>query len=71
MRRYNSATACFRSLFLLEIDDLVGVGFPDCISGQAFLAGLKKILAPAVIQIGIDTLLATEFGDRALAPKPV
>ena len=44
----------------LEINDLVGMGFPDSITRKPLLAGFQDILTPAVIQVGMDALLTED-----------
>jgi len=36
---------------------------------EAPLAGLQEVLAPAVIQIGIDAFATTQLSDRTFAPQ--
>jgi hypothetical protein len=38
--------------------DLVTVGLPGRVSRQALLAGLQKLLRPAVVQVLVDAFLA-------------
>jgi hypothetical protein len=47
------------AILALETGDLIGIGFAYSIARQAFLAGLQEVLAPAIIQVGVDAFLAT------------
>jgi hypothetical protein len=42
----------------LEIDDFVAIGLANRITRETLLAGFQLILAPAVIQVGINALPA-------------
>ena len=55
------------AILTLEAGDFIRISFAHCIARQALLASLQKVLAPEVIQIGIDAFLATQFGNRTLA----
>jgi hypothetical protein len=42
----------------IEINDFVSIGLANCINREPLLAGFQKVLAPAVIQVGINALPA-------------
>jgi hypothetical protein len=46
------------AVLTLEAGDFIRVGFTYGIARQTLLASLKEVLAPAVIQVGVDALLS-------------
>jgi hypothetical protein len=55
------------AILALEAGDLIGIGLAYSIARQALLPGFQEVLAPAVIQVGIDAFLAAQFSNlRAL-----
>jgi hypothetical protein len=49
--------------------DFIGVRFPCGITSQAFLAGLQKLLRPAVIQVLVDAFLAAQLSDAGFTTQ--
>jgi hypothetical protein len=47
----------------------VSIGFPYGISGQTLLACFQEVLAPTIIETGVDAFLATQLSNRAFAPE--
>jgi short-subunit dehydrogenase involved in D-alanine esterification of teichoic acids len=39
-------------------------------AGQSPFAGFREVLAPAVIQVAVNTITATQLSDRAFATQP-
>jgi len=50
--------------------DLVAGRFTGSVACQPLLAGLQEVLRPAVIEILVDALLATQLGDAVFATQP-
>ena len=65
-----SATSCFRSVFSLR-RSLTSVDrrLAGHVADEPLLAGFEKLLAPAVIQIRRQALLAAQRGDAFFAPQ--
>jgi hypothetical protein len=55
----------------LEARYFIRIGFSHGIARQALLASFQKVLAPAVIQIGVDAFLTAQLCDGALAPLAI
>ena len=55
-------------MLALEAADLIGVGCPGSIAREPLLASCQEILAPAVIQIGIDALARRHSAAIQLSP---
>ena len=54
------------TVLALDIPDFAGIGFACGITRQALLARFQEILAPAIVEIGVDAFVATLLGDRTL-----
>ena len=54
-----------------QVFDFVSGGFSDCVASQLFLAGLEKVLAPSVVEVGCDAFSSTQIGDALLTSQPL
>ena len=51
--------------------DFIGRRLALCVTGQPLLAGLQKLLRPAIVEILVDLLPAAQLRDALLAAKPL
>ena len=59
------------AVLTLEASDFISVGFTYGIARKTLLASLKEVLTPAVIRVGVDAFLATQFSDGAFSPQTI
>ena len=59
------------SVLASQVLDFVSGGFSDCVASQLFLAGLEKVFAPSVVEVGCDAFSSTQIGDALLTSQPL